>query len=69
MGFMVGLIYTRTKHVYQAIKHHEITSLAGIKIPRRCVSICGESAQEISGGLARASLELKAVSSELFYFR
>ena len=40
MGFMVGLIYTRTKHVYQAVKHHEITSFAGIKIPRQVVSIC-----------------------------
>lgn len=33
--FMVGLIYARTKVVYQAIKQGDLGTIAGIKIPRQ----------------------------------
>eukprot|EP00434_Breviolum_minutum_P018136 symbB.v1.2.015999.t1/scaffold1207.1/size131524/1 len=35
--FMVGLIYDRAKHVYQAIKKGDLAPVGGIRIPRRWV--------------------------------
>lgn len=41
--FMVGLIYDRSRHVYQAIKKRHLTAIGGIRVPRKWVEDWQES--------------------------